>query len=51
MIFINYYHVLFFVNSVQRNNISDEGKAALVKMEQEMDSKRTPYEDKLNIVH
>ena len=49
MVFINYYHVLFFVNSVWRNNISDEGEAALVKMNQEMNSKRTPNEDKLEL--
>ena len=49
MIFINYYHVLFFVNSVFGNNISDEGEAALVKMKQEMNSKRTLNEDKLEL--
>ena len=50
MIFIHYCYVLFFVNSVLgENNIFDEGKAALVKMKQEMNSKRTPNEDKLKL--
>ena len=49
MIFINYYHVLFFVNSVSWNSISDEGEGALLKMKQEINSKRTPNEDKLKI--
>ena len=39
----------FFVNSVRWNSISDEGRAALEMMEDEINSKRGPGELKLSV--
>ena len=46
-LYFNY--VSFFVNSVKGNSLSDEGRATLEMMEDEMNSKRGPDEHKLRV--
>ena len=46
-LYFNY--VSFFVNSVYGDSISDEGRAALEMMEDEMNSKRGPDEHNLTV--
>ena len=43
-------YVSFFVNSVHLNLISDEVRAMLEMMKDEMNSKRGPDEQKLHII-